>query len=101
MRQKCLFARAMTRHILALLALLSGLAALSGTAHASSAGPLAACNIGASAEAAESRAHLPAKRLDAPDKAARRCRETRRTAPVPRPRVLRMPVLMGVERALE
>ena len=83
MRQKCLSARAMTRHILALLALLSGLAALSGTAHASSAGPLAA------------------KRLDAPDKAARRCLETRRTSPVPRPRVLRMPVLMGVERALE
>jgi len=100
MAAKCLFARSMTRHLLALLALLSGLAALSGPAYASSQ-PLSACNIGASAEASEKRARLAAKPADAGDKAARRCRETRRTSPPPRPRALRMPVLMGVERALE
>ncbi|KPP90278.1 hypothetical protein [Erythrobacter sp. HL-111] len=90
----------MTRHLLALLALLSGLAALSGPASAS-AHPLVACNIGPSAEASEARAHVPATPADAGDKAARRGRETQRPAPVPRPRALRMPVLMGVERALE
>ena len=90
----------MTRHFLALLALLSGLAALSGPAHAS-ASPLAACNIGAMAEAGEHRANLPAKRADAGDKAARRSRETRQARRAPLPRGLRLPVLMGVERALE
>lgn len=100
MAAKRLSASTMTRHILALLALLSGLAALSGPAHAS-AHPLAACNVGASAEAGETRTHLAAKPADAGDKATRRCRETRRPSPVPRPRALRMPVLMGVERALE
>jgi len=100
MEAKRLFAQAMTRHFLAFLALLSGLAALSGPAHAS-AHPLSPCNVGASAEATENRPHLAAKPADAPDKAARRCRETRRTLAQPRPRVLRMPVLMGVERALE
>ena len=90
----------MTRHFLAFLALLSGLSALTGPAHAS-AHPLSACNVGTCAEAAENRAHLPSKLADAPDKAARRCRETRLVSPVPRPRVMRMPVTMGVERALE
>jgi hypothetical protein len=100
MKGKRLFAQPMTRHFIAFLALLSGLAALSGPAHAS-AHPLSSCNVGASVEATERRAHLPAEPADAGDRAARRCRETRRSSPVPRPYGLRMPVLMGVERALE
>ncbi|MEE4205522.1 MAG: hypothetical protein V2I39_04485 [Erythrobacter sp.] len=90
----------MTRHLLAFLALLSGLAALSGQAHASPS-PLSPCNVGAPAEMSEMRENLEARRADAPDKAARRCRETRTATPMPRPAVLRVPTLMGIERALE
>jgi len=90
----------MTRHFLALIALLSGLAALSGPAHAS-AHQLSACNVGAAAEASEMRAHVPAQAADSGVKTARRCRETRRIALPLGGCELRLPVLMGVERALE
>lgn len=91
----------MTRHILALLALLTGLAAFGGTAQASLAEVLAcdasiAAAAGVEASGSENVAAQPAPTS---------LRETREVeAPELRPATppaLRLPVLMGIERAYE
>ncbi len=91
----------MTRHILALLALLTGLAAIGSPAQASLAEVLAcdssiAATTGEDASGGENLAAQPApatlresREVEAP---------ARRPAP---PRALRLPVLMGIERAYE
>jgi hypothetical protein len=91
----------MTRHILALLALLTGLAALGSPAQASLAEALA-CNssiaaaAGEEAQVSENAAVQPApttlqetREVEAPE-----------SRPAP-PASLRLPVLMGIERAYE
>jgi hypothetical protein len=95
----------MTRHFFALLALLTGLAALGSPAQASAAGALAealACDssiaaaVGDEASGSESPAvqPVPATLRDTREVAAP---ERRPTAPA----ALRLPVLMGIERAFE
>ena len=91
----------MTRHILALLALLTGLAAIAGPAQASLAEALAcdasiAAAAGDEASGSESAAVQPAPAS---------LRATRAVAAPERrpaaPASLRLPVLMGIERAYE
>lgn len=90
----------MTRQLFALLALLSGLAALSSPAHASSMGAIS-CDIGVSAEAKEAKAGTPAEVRDAAKKRPVRCRTVKAPKRVRTPQSLRVPVAMGIERAYE
>ncbi len=91
----------MTRHFLALLALLTGLAALGSPAQASLAEALA-CNASIAAAAGEEAAgseSAPAQPAPATISATRAVEApARRPAP---PASLRLPVLMGIERAYE
>lgn len=90
----------MTRHIFAFLALLSGLAALNAPAHASLVDALACdASVSASADDDPSLEQIPA---NAPPSSA--SESTASEAPVravSRPPSLRLPVLMGIERAYE
>ena len=91
----------MTRHILALLALLTGLAAFGGTAQASLTEALA-CNSSIAATAGE---EASGSEKAAAQPAPATLHETRKVeAPESRPAApaaLRLPVLMGIERAYE
>jgi len=91
----------MTRHFFALLALLTGLAALGSPAHASLAEALACDSSIAAAAGDES-----ARSETAPVQAAPATIRASRAAEVPAsrpacPPALRLPVLMGIERAYE
>ena len=90
----------MTRHIFAFLALLSGLAALNAPAHASLVDAMA-CDTSVSASVDDDRSveQIPA---NAPPSSA--SESTASEAPmrtISRPHSLRLPVLMGIERAYE
>ena len=91
----------MTRNLLALFALLSGLAVLSGGTIAANATPVSACDacVSASDSDASEQAQIQAERLAkyALRGYKRRGQERRVTVP----RTLRAPLLMGVERAHE
>ena len=91
----------MTRHFLALIALISGLAALQSPAHASLVQALNN-DIGVSADAGQtaSKDACPCK-LDATRPRARRNEKHRKPLLDELPSALRLPVLMGVERAYE
>jgi len=97
----CLFGSVMTRQILALLALLSGLAALQAPAAASVLDNLP-CDIGVSFDSAQDQGGLP-EVVRNERKASRSIRNPALKAPraFTVPETLRLPVLMGVERALE
>lgn len=91
----------MTRRFLALLALLTGLVALGGTAQASLAEALAcsASIAAATGDEAHGSEHVAAQPVPATISATRAV-EAPATAPVVPPS-LRLPVLMGIERAYE
>ncbi len=95
----------MTRRLLALLALLTGLVAIGGTAQASVASSLAEALACSSSIASMSADELGAAESVAVQPAPTTISATRAAeAPCPppaRPERLRLPVLMGVERALE
>ena len=90
----------MTRHIFAFLALLSGLAALNAPAHASMVDAMSCdTSVSASANDDTSTEQIPA---NAPPSSA--TQSTAIETPVrviPVPAALRLPVLMGIERAYE
>lgn len=90
----------MTRHLLAILALLSGLAALSGPAHASVVHS-APCNIGVSTGTSEDKAGTPHELRETAKKRDARCRTLRAPKRIVIPRSQRVPVAMGIERAYE
>ncbi|TRD10023.1 hypothetical protein FGU71_13590 [Erythrobacter insulae] len=91
----------MTRKLFAFLALLSGLAALGGTATASYAHTSSACNasVMASAENAASDRHIQSDA--SPGIASVGKKDAAENTRLPRPQSLRMPVLMGIDRAYE
>lgn len=93
--------KVMTRHILALLALLTGLAALGSPAQASLAEALA-CDSSITAAAGQETSGSESAAVQAAPTTLKQSREVeapeRRTAA---PAVLRLPVLMGIERAYE
>jgi hypothetical protein len=91
----------MTRRFLALLALLTSLVALGGTAQASLAEVLA-CNASIAADSGDERSGGESVAVQPVPAtiSATRAAETSCTAP-PAPRSLRLPVLMGIERAFE
>nr|WP_298927356.1 hypothetical protein [uncultured Erythrobacter sp.] len=91
----------MTRKLFAFLAMLSGLAALGGTATASYAHTTSACNASVSASAENVGVDRRAQSKATPTKAAARKKGAKKKAPTPRPQSLRMPVLMGIDRAYE
>jgi hypothetical protein len=100
-----LFEGIMTRRFLALLALLTGLVAIGGTAQASVASSLAealACSSSIAAASGDERA--PSESVAAQGSPATiiatRAAEAECPAP-PVPDTLRLPVLMGIERAFE
>ena len=90
----------MTRHLFAFLALLSGLAALNAPAHASMVDAMACdTSVSASANDNTSTEQIP---VDAPPSSAKTSTATE--TPIreaTRPLTLRLPVLMGIERAYE
>jgi hypothetical protein len=91
----------MTRRFLALLALLTGLVALGGTAQASLAEALACSSSIAAASGDERSASESVAAQPAPATIiATRAAEAECPAP-PVPDTLRLPVLMGIERAFE
>ncbi|WP_298465951.1 hypothetical protein [uncultured Erythrobacter sp.] len=90
----------MTRQLIAFLALLSGLAALSGPAHASVISSVS-CDVGVSAEANETKAGTPAGIREAAKKRPVRCRTVKTPKRIRLPESLRVPVAMGIERAYE
>ncbi|MEO1489707.1 MAG: hypothetical protein AAFR88_09790 [Pseudomonadota bacterium] len=91
----------MTRQLFALLALLSGLAALQAPVGASALEQMA-CNIGAEVQSGEERCGLPQ-----PIREQEACNAAQRVPDTPHPmqarvaQALRLPVLMGIERAYE
>ncbi len=95
----------MTRHLLALLALLTGLAAFGSPAQASMASSLAealACDSSITAAAGEEASGgeaAPAQSVPATIRATRKAEVPERRPAVPP--ALRLPVLMGIERAYE
>jgi hypothetical protein len=91
----------MTRRLLALLALLTGLAALGSPAQASLAEALA-CDASIAAAAGDEGIRSEAKPAQAVPATIRATRkvEAPESRPV-RPRAVRLPVLMGIERAYE
>ncbi len=90
----------MTRHILAILALLSGLAALSGPAHASVL-HAAPCDVGVSTGTSEEKAGTPAELRETEKKRDVRCRKLKAPKRILLPQSKRVPVAMGIERAFE
>jgi hypothetical protein len=96
-----LFIFAMTRRLLAFLALLTSLAALGGTAHASLAEALA-CSSSVAAASGDERAgveHVAVQPAPATISATRAAEPS--CPPPPVPAGLSLPVLMGIERAFE
>ncbi|MBV7259783.1 hypothetical protein [Erythrobacter crassostreae] len=91
----------MTRKLFAFLAMLSGLAALGGTATASYAHPASSCNTSVSAAAENASADHATQSTRDPGKAAKRKKGCRAKKPMPMPRSMRVPVLMGIDRAYE
>lgn len=91
----------MTRKLIALLALLSGLAALSGPAVASHLAPTSSCDakISAVSDRGASDEELEEKRQAKTLVKSAKGRERRYRAPAPKR--LQAPLLMGVERAHE
>lgn len=90
----------MTRHIVAFLALLSGLAALNSPAHASLAEAISCdTSVSASAQDETKAEQAAAPQLAKPAKSHAASEQVERTAPLPAS--LRLPVLMGIERAYE
>ena len=89
----------MTRHLLAILALLSGLAALSGPAHASviHSAPCDVVSTGTSQE----KAGTPAELRESAKKRDTRCRKVKAPKRMLLPQSQRVPVAMGIERAFE
>lgn len=91
----------MTRHFFALLALLTGLAALGSPAQASLAEALA-CNASIAAAAGEEASGSESAASQAAPASLRDTREVARPERRPAvPAALRLPVLMGIERAYE
>lgn len=95
----------MTRHILALLALLSGLAALGSPAQASIASTLAealACSASIAVAAGEEASGSESAAVQPAPATLKQSREVEapESRPAP-PASLRLPVLMGIERAYE
>lgn len=90
----------MTRHLFAFLALLSGLAALNGPAHASFVDAME-CDTSVSATAQDEGAaeQIPANAQPSTATESEAAEPPVRAAPVPQG--LRLPVIMGVERAYE
>ncbi|QFT77678.1 hypothetical protein [Erythrobacter sp. THAF29] len=91
----------MTRKFFAFLALLSGLVALSGAATASYAHNSSQCPSSVSASTERVEASKPAHTKRPPGKVSARTEDKDRKARTKPPRSLRMPVLMGIERAYE
>jgi hypothetical protein len=95
----------MTRHFLALLALLTGLAAFGGPAQASVASSLAealACNASIAAATGEEASGSESAAAQAAPASLRATRALEVPEPRPAtPDALRLPVLMGIERAYE
>jgi hypothetical protein len=91
----------MTRHFFALLALLTGLAALGSPAQASLAEALA-CNSSIAVAAGDDSARVESVAVQAVPATihASRAVELPKARPA-RPQALRLPVLMGIERAFE
>lgn len=90
----------MRRQLIAFLALLTGLAALGGPATASISEAINQ-DVGVSAEADTSSASTHAKPSTKPAKRARKSEGCEEARPIRLPATLRLPVLMGVERAYE
>jgi hypothetical protein len=91
----------MTRHILAFLALLTGLAAIGSPAQASLAEALA-CDSSIAAAAGEESSRSEAVPVQPAPTTLQESREVEAPASRPAaPRALRLPVLMGIERAYE
>jgi hypothetical protein len=91
----------MTRHFFALLALLTGLAAFGSPAQASLAEALA-CDASIAASTADEAARSEASRAERQPGNVHASRAVEPVAPIPpAPARLRLPVLMGIERAYE
>ncbi len=91
----------MTRKLFALLALLTGLAALSGPANASVLDNIP-CDIGVASDYADDQGGLPETvRKQRFAKALVCCPTSTAPRSKPEARYLRLPVLMGIERAFE
>lgn len=91
----------MTRHFFALLALLTGLAALGSPAQASLAEALA-CNSSIAASAGDEAPRNETVPVQTAPTTLQQSREVEAPASRPAPpRALRLPVLMGIERAYE
>ncbi|MDP5103435.1 MAG: hypothetical protein NWP98_05880 [Erythrobacter sp.] len=91
----------MTRHILALLALLTGLAAFGSPAQASLTEALA-CNSSIAAAAGEETSGIESAPVQTAPTTLSQSREVEAPESCPAtPRALRLPVLMGIERAYE
>jgi len=90
----------MTRHLFALLALITGLAAFNAPAHASYVDAMA-CDTSVSASANDDAAAVLIPANASPNTASQSAaaETTERFAPLPAS--LRLPVLMGIERAFE
>ncbi len=92
---------AMIRKLFALLALLTGLAALSGPANASVLDNLP-CDIGIASDSAQDQGGLPETiRKERAAKVTVRCPSSKTAPMMPVPESLRLPVLMGIERSFE
>ncbi|MBD2842041.1 hypothetical protein [Erythrobacter rubeus] len=91
----------MTRRLLAFLALISGLAALSVPAAASYASQPVPCDSSVSAASEDVLTGERAQTKQGPGKTLSDAKGSRIERRTPRPRSLRMPVLMGIERAYE
>jgi hypothetical protein len=90
----------MTRHFFAFLALLSGLAALSGPAHASALDPLACAASLTECDVSDRASEQVA--ANAPPSTVSQSIATQARAPLAaQPLALRAPVLMGIDRAYE
>lgn len=91
----------MTRHLLAFLALLTGLTALGGPAQASLAEALA-CDSSIAAAAGDETSGSESASVQAAPATLQASREVEAPASRPAmPHTLRLPVLMGIERAFE
>lgn len=91
----------MTRKLFAFLAMLSGLAALSGPAAASYAHTSTACNSSVSTSVVASSASEQVRAERVPRKASANAGTVPAERTAPTPQSLRLPVLMGIDRAYE